>query len=79
MGDYGNGSVLRYNGTTGAFIDQFVTPGSGGLVGPTFLVFDANTDHVSVPDTSSALSLFVISLAVLCLAKMRARGLAMLT
>jgi len=31
--------VLRYNGTTGAFIDIFVTAGSGGLDGPTFLVF----------------------------------------
>ena len=25
------GSVLRYNGTTGAFIDAFVPSGSGGL------------------------------------------------
>ncbi|TDJ03020.1 MAG: hypothetical protein E2O70_00535 [Candidatus Dadabacteria bacterium] len=31
--------VLRYDGTTGAFIDAFVTPGSGGLDNPNSLVF----------------------------------------
>ena len=31
--------VLRYNGATGAFIDVFVTAGSGGLNEPTFLIF----------------------------------------
>ncbi len=31
--------VLRYDGQTGAFIDAFVTAGSGGLSGPTGLVF----------------------------------------
>ena len=32
-------SVLRYDGQTGEFIDQFVTSGSGGLNQPAFLVF----------------------------------------
>jgi hypothetical protein len=32
-------SVLRYDGATGAFVDVFVTSGSGGLGGPAFLVF----------------------------------------
>ena len=31
--------VLRYDGTTGAFINAFVPPGSGGLAGGTFLTF----------------------------------------
>ena len=31
--------VLRYSGTTGAFIDAFVAAGSGGLSGPSDLVF----------------------------------------
>jgi len=31
--------VLRYNGTTGAFIDAFVSAGLGGLDGPRGLVF----------------------------------------
>src|SRR5882762_4191834 len=33
------GGILRYNGSTGAFIDKFVTAGSGGLVGSCCLVF----------------------------------------
>ena len=31
--------VLRYNGTTGAFLDAFVAAGSGGLNIPSFLTF----------------------------------------
>jgi streptogramin lyase len=30
----GNASVLRYDADTGSFIDSFVPPGAGGLVGP---------------------------------------------
>lgn len=33
------GAVNRYSGTTGAFIDTFVSVGSGGLVSPTDLTF----------------------------------------
>jgi hypothetical protein len=33
------GSVLRFNGATGEFIDVFVPEGSGGLTGPRALVF----------------------------------------
>lgn len=52
VGYFGNGDVLRYNGTTGAFIDVFVAPGSGGLGGPTFLLFhDISTG--SAPEPSS--------------------------
>jgi DNA-binding beta-propeller fold protein YncE len=32
-------SVLRYNGMTGAFIDTFVPPGSGGLNGTNDIAF----------------------------------------
>jgi hypothetical protein len=32
-------AILRYNGTTGAFIDAFVPSGSGGLDGPIAMVF----------------------------------------
>ena len=31
--------MLRYDGSTGAFLDAFVPAGSGGLSGPTFLIF----------------------------------------
>jgi len=34
-----DGSVLRYDGKTGQFIDTFVQPGSGGFQGAHFLVF----------------------------------------
>jgi glucose/arabinose dehydrogenase len=34
-----NSKVIRYNGTTGAFIDDFVAVGSGGLSGAEALVF----------------------------------------
>jgi streptogramin lyase len=34
-----NNAVLRYDGTTGAFIDVFIPPGRGGLNGPRGLVF----------------------------------------
>ena len=69
VGDYGGASVLRYNGTTGTFIDQFVTPGSGNLAGPTFLVFNNGT---SVPDGSFTLTLLGMSLGALAgFAKMR--------
>ena len=49
-------SVLRYDGTTGEFIDAFVAPGSGGLAGPIYLVFGPTGDlYVSSRDTSSVL------------------------
>jgi len=32
-------NVVRFNGQTGEFIDEFVTPGSGGLFLPIFLIF----------------------------------------
>jgi sugar lactone lactonase YvrE len=54
VGDYTNGSVLRYDGITGAFIDAFVQAGSGGLGGPTFLVFDGG---VPIPLPGSLLLL----------------------
>ncbi len=39
VSSYETDSVLRYNGTTGAFIDEFVAAGSGGLKSPTGLTF----------------------------------------
>ena len=36
---FNSNEVLRYDGTTGAFIDAFVTAGSGGLDLPSFLIF----------------------------------------
>ena len=39
VGNVTTDQVLRYDGTTGAFLDAFVAAGSGGLDGPQGLVF----------------------------------------
>jgi len=51
----GNGSVKRYNGSTGAFINNFVNPNSGGLTTPVFMAFGP----APVP-APSALAVFLI-------------------
>ena len=63
VGNFGAGDILRYNGTTGAFIDTFVPAGSGGLGGPTFLVF-RDDDSASVPEPA-AFGIVGLGLAVL--------------
>jgi hypothetical protein len=45
--DTGIGEVRRYNGVTGAYIDTFVAPGSGGLVQPGDLKFNGSTLYVA--------------------------------
>jgi hypothetical protein len=42
--------VLEYDGTTGRFIDAFVSAGSGGLNGPAFLTFRT---PISVPEPAT--------------------------
>jgi glucose/arabinose dehydrogenase len=41
VGSRSNHSVMRYDRTSGGFIDAFVPTGSGGLVNPTAILFDA--------------------------------------
>src|SRR5262249_17022863 len=50
----GNNAVLRYDGTTGAFIDEFIPEGSGGLIRPTGIQFgpDGNLYVVNLDDDS---------------------------
>jgi DNA-binding beta-propeller fold protein YncE len=52
-------SVLRYNGSTGAFMDVFVSPGSGGLDGATALIF------TPVPEPNSRMTLAVGTLGLI--------------
>jgi hypothetical protein len=54
-----NNEVLRYNGTTGDFVDQFVPAGVGGLDHPTGLVFgpDGNLYVASCGDRAIGLVL----------------------
>jgi hypothetical protein len=42
-------NVVRYNGTTGAFLGTFVPAGSGGLNGPQFLTFSPMSTAVPEP------------------------------
>jgi DNA-binding beta-propeller fold protein YncE len=50
------GSVLRFNGTTGAFIDTFVPSGSGGLAAPQAAVFGTDGNlYVSSGGSGSVL------------------------
>jgi hypothetical protein len=39
VASYGGNSILRYDGTTGAFIGTFVAPGAGGLTQPSIILF----------------------------------------
>ncbi len=48
-----NSSVLRFNGVTGAFIDEFIPPGTGGLVAPLILVFRSGKLYVGDIGTQS--------------------------
>jgi streptogramin lyase len=52
----GPGQVLRFSGTTGAFLDTFVHPGSGGLSHPSAMLFgpDGNL-YVIATDQSEVL------------------------
>ncbi|GAC1458304.1 MAG: NHL repeat-containing protein [Chamaesiphon sp.] len=45
--DFANNSVKRFNGTTGAYIDDFIPANSGGLFRPEDLVFDGDKVYVS--------------------------------
>jgi len=52
----GTNQILRYNGSTGAFIDAFVAAGSGGLASPHGLVFGPDGDlYVSSYGTNQIL------------------------
>ena len=55
-GDGTNSSVLRFNGTTGAFIDTFVSAGSGGLNRTFGFVFGADGNlYVASGQTNSGM------------------------
>lgn len=46
-------AVLRYDATSGAFVDTFVATGSAGIVGPTFLAFQADARNYGPHTTNS--------------------------
>jgi glucose/arabinose dehydrogenase len=54
VSSYGNDSVMRYNGTTGAFLGAFVIPGYGGLYGPHGLAIGLDGNLLVSSDDSHA-------------------------
>ncbi|MCP4783031.1 MAG: protein kinase [Fuerstiella sp.] len=64
-------SILRYNGTTGAFLDTFVPTGSGGLDNPIGMLFDADGNlnvasglsHEVLRYGAASLATFTVSLS----------------
>jgi hypothetical protein len=55
----GTSEVLRYDGVTGAFIDTFVTPDSGGVRDPVFMTFtetDPTTLNYAAPTSGPSLT-----------------------
>jgi sugar lactone lactonase YvrE len=62
----GAGKILRYNATTGAFVDEFLAYGAGGLGRPTFFTF-------AVPEPGTLTLLGSGALGVLLLAARRRR------
>jgi hypothetical protein len=59
MAEPGTSEVLRYDGTTGAFLGTFVVPDSGGLKNPTFITFtetDPTTLNYDLPSAPASVS-----------------------
>jgi hypothetical protein len=53
LNDTAGSGVLRFDGTTGAFLSTFVSPGSGGLLKPLSVIFGPGGDlYVGTADTS---------------------------
>ena len=55
-------SVLRYNGTTGDFLDVFVPAGRGGLQSPVFLAFAPPSNGVPEPSSFILLTIGIFGL-----------------
>ena len=53
VGSYGSGDIFEYSGSTGACVTDFVPSGTGGLGGPTFLVFGEGGTTTPVPEPPS--------------------------
>jgi sugar lactone lactonase YvrE len=53
VSSYGSGDVMEFNGSTGACVNNFIPAGTGGLDGPTFVLFGEPGGGTTVPEPSS--------------------------
>jgi DNA-binding beta-propeller fold protein YncE len=54
VGSFGSGDVFEFNGSTGACMADFIPSGTGGLGGPTFVLFgEGGTTTTPVPEPPS--------------------------
>ena len=51
VSDFASGSVLRFDGETGTFIDTFVAPGAGELILPWGLAISSGLSLKAMADT----------------------------
>ena len=66
VSSFGSGDVFEYNGSTGACVTDFVPSGTGGLGGPTFLVFgEGGTTAVPEPPSIALVATALAGLAAL--------------
>lgn len=53
VSSFGSGDVFEFNGATGACVSNFIPAGTGGLNGPTFVLFGEPGGGTTVPEPSS--------------------------
>jgi outer membrane protein assembly factor BamB len=70
---FGSGDVFEFNGTTGACVSDFIPADTGGLGGPTFVLFGEPTSGTTVPEPSSLALAFYGLTVVAAMSKRRGR------
>lgn len=78
VSSYGSGDVFEFNGSSGACVSDFIPSGTGGLTGPTFLLFgdlgQPNGGGGSAVPEPSSLALIACGLAGVIILNRRKRA-----